>query len=90
MPYFWNQNGTVMANITVKNIPEKTYQLLKEKARRNKRSLNSEIIYSMQLHTNRPDFNAAKILELARKAQTMGKAALTDQELDTAKREGRE
>ncbi len=79
-----------MANITVKNIPEKTYQILKERAKRNNRSLNSEIILSLQLHALRSDNNNSKILELARKAQTMGKGFLTDSEIIAAKHTGRE
>jgi plasmid stability protein len=86
----WNQNGTVMANITVKNIPEKTYQILKERAKRNNRSLNSEIILSLQLHALRSENNNSKILEIARKSQTMGKGFLTDSELIVAKQIGRE
>jgi len=79
-----------MANITVKNIPEKTYQILKELAKRNNRSLNSEIILSLQLHALRSENNNSKILELARKAQTMGKGFLTDSEIIAAKQTGRE
>jgi plasmid stability protein len=79
-----------MANITVKNIPEKTYQILKELAKRNNRSLNSEIILSLQLHALRSENNNSKILELARKAQTIGKGFLTDSEIIAAKQTGRE
>ncbi len=79
-----------MANITVKNIPEKTYQILKERAKRNNRSLNSEIILSLQLHALRSENNNSKILEIARKSQMMGKGFLTDAELLAAKQTGRE
>jgi len=79
-----------MANITVKNIPEKTYQILKERAKRNNRSLNSEIILSLQLHALRSDTNNSKILEAARKSQAMGKGYLTDSELNAAKHSERE
>ncbi len=79
-----------MANITVKNIPEKTYQILKERAKRNNRSLNSEIILSLQLHAHRSDENSNRILELARKSQALGKGFLTDAEMKAAKNSGRE
>lgn len=78
-----------MANITVKGIPEKLYDQLKMRAKRNNRSLNSEIILSIQLHTHRTESNSAKILDLARKAQAMGKGFLDDQELELAKTNGR-
>ncbi len=79
-----------MANITIKNIPEKTYQLLKERAKRNNRSLNSEIILSLQLHAHRSDENSNRILELARKSQALGKGSLTDAEIKAAKNSDRE
>ena len=78
-----------MANITVKGIPEKLYDQLKTRAKRNNRSLNSEIILSIQLHTHRTESNTAKILDLARKAQAMGKGFLDDQGVQLAKSEGR-
>ncbi|MBN8653387.1 MAG: Arc family DNA-binding protein [Cytophagales bacterium] len=78
-----------MANITVKGIPEKLYDQLKIRAKRNNRSLNSEIILSIQLHTHRTESNSAKILDLARKAQAMGKGFLDDQEVELAKSNGR-
>jgi plasmid stability protein len=78
-----------MANISVKGIPEKLYDQLKMRAKRNNRSLNSEIILSIQLHTHRTESNSAKILDLARKAQAMGKGFLDDQELELAKTNGR-
>ena len=46
-----NHNGTTtveeenMPSITVKNIPEKTYSILKKLAEEHHRSINSEIIY---------------------------------------------
>ncbi len=34
-----------MANVSIRNLPKEIYEKLKRKAKRNKRSLNSEIIY---------------------------------------------
>ena len=36
-----------MANLSIRNLPKEIYEKLKKKAKRNKRSLNSEIIYSL-------------------------------------------
>lgn len=37
-----------MANLTVKKIPDDLYESLKESARRNRRSINSEIIVCLE------------------------------------------
>ena len=36
-----------MANLSIRNLPKEIYEKLKKKAKRNKRSLNSEIIFSL-------------------------------------------
>ncbi|MCW5911521.1 MAG: Arc family DNA-binding protein [Cyclobacteriaceae bacterium] len=78
-----------MANITIKGIPEKIYDQLKLRAKRNNRSLNSEVIISLQLHAYRSGSASTKVLDLARKAQAMGKGFLEDEELQSAKSDGR-
>jgi len=42
----WFQNGSM--NITVKNVPDKVYKVIKREAKKNKRSLNSEIIQALE------------------------------------------
>jgi hypothetical protein len=42
----WFQNGSV--NITVKNIPDSIYRVMKQEAKRKRRSLNSEIIQVLE------------------------------------------
>ena len=37
-----------MVSITLKNIPEKLYSQIKLNARKNRRSINSEILYSLE------------------------------------------
>ena len=41
----WFQNGPM--NITVKNLPDSVYRVIKREAKRNRRSLNSEIIQTL-------------------------------------------
>lgn len=36
-----------MADISIRNLPKEIYEKLKKKAKKNKRSLNSEIIFSL-------------------------------------------
>jgi ubiquinone/menaquinone biosynthesis C-methylase UbiE len=42
----WFQNGSV--NITVKNVPEPVYRVIKREAKKNGRSLNAEIIQTLE------------------------------------------
>jgi plasmid stability protein len=42
----WFQNGSM--NITVKNLPESVYRVIKREAKKNKRSLNAEIIQTLE------------------------------------------
>jgi len=47
----WNQiKEKLMPTITVKNIPDELYERLKEVASANRRSINSEIIISIEHH----------------------------------------
>ncbi|MEY3896508.1 MAG: Arc-like binding domain [Verrucomicrobiota bacterium] len=43
MKAFWNQFAG-MATLTIRNLPENLHALLKERARKNRRSLNQEVI----------------------------------------------
>jgi len=42
-------------NITVKNVPEPVYQAIKREAKRNRRSLNSEIIQALEAEAAEAD-----------------------------------
>ena len=42
----WFQNGSM--NITVKNIPDSIYRVMKREAKRSRRSLNAEIIQALE------------------------------------------
>ena len=79
-----------MPAITLKNIPEPLYAQLKAAATAHHRSLNSEILYCVERTLGIHQVNAAEQIEMARKlrARTAGHH-LTDQELDTYKRDGR-
>ncbi len=87
---FWNQNGTVMANITLKNIPEEVYKQLKERAKNSQRSINSEIIRAIQNHivrAERPDPD--EIIRKAREFRSKIKVLLNPEEIEQAINEGR-
>ena len=42
----WFQNGSV--NITIKNVPEPVYRVIKREAKKNRRSLNAEIVQTLE------------------------------------------
>src|SRR5260370_37668016 len=42
----WFQNGSM--NITLKNVPDSVYRVIKQEAKRKRRSLNSEIIQALE------------------------------------------
>ena len=79
-----------MASITVKNIPDDVYAALKAQAEANHRSINSEIIVSIEraVRTQRLDVDAT--LAQARALRRLGTGApLGDEELNAAKAAGR-
>ena len=80
-----------MATMTVKNIPENLYQKLKESAKANHRSINSEIIVVMEKAFFSAPLDVEAWLEKARKIRE--KAApyvATVEEIEQAINDGRE
>jgi antitoxin FitA len=78
-----------MATLTLKNIPDSIYELLKEKAKTNRRSINNEVILLLQKYVAPPDDDVATFLEEARKLRARAKGMLTIEEIDEAKKMGR-
>lgn len=80
-----------MPNITVRNIPEEIYQKIKQEAIANKRSINSEILYGLELNYSNSQQDKKTTLENVRRlrAKTKGKIYLTLEEVTKAKSEGR-
>jgi Plasmid stability protein len=79
-----------MASITIKNIPDPVYKMLKAKAKKNNRSLNSEVINGLQRYMLQSNRDSPYYLEMARKFQDIGKGYLTPEEIEEAKKTGRE
>ena len=79
-----------MPNITVKNIPDRAYEILKQIAARNHRSINSEIICLIEKATLSKPVLPEQHLALARRSREKTKQfLLTDDILQIAKEEGR-
>lgn len=88
-----------MPQLTIRNVPEDLHQALKERAKRNRRSLNQEAIAELAAFSELPtDPNAIAILARER-MQNAGKEIdalrrkmprfLTAEEIDAAKTYGR-
>ncbi|MBL0379377.1 MAG: Arc family DNA-binding protein [Desulfofustis sp. PB-SRB1] len=79
-----------MPNITVKNIPDHTYETLKQLATSNHRSVNSEIIYLIERATTSKPFNPEQHLSLAKQMREKTKKfVLTENVINLTKAEGR-
>lgn len=78
-----------MPSITVKNLPEPLYRTLKEQAKRRHRSLNGEIIATIEESLHRHDErDVAKLIrELERFDSKM--SPVPADEIDQLRREGR-
>ncbi len=79
-----------MATITVKNIPDDVYELLKENAKANHRSINSEVILLIKMAVMRRRVDVDAVLEGARRTRELtAHYVITDEELTKFKNEGR-
>lgn len=81
-----------MATLTIKNLPDEIYAALTNRAKRNRRSINSEAIVHLERSVNVPikdrDELLAEIREFRERLSRKG-VYLTDEFLEFAKNEGR-
>jgi plasmid stability protein len=90
----WFQNETVsevkMTTITVKNIPDNLYEALKMRAKLNRRSVNSEIIHTLEKTLlPRPIDVDAFLDEISQLREKTAAYPLNDELLNQMKNEGR-
>jgi hypothetical protein len=79
-----------MPTVTVKNIPTDLYEKLKQVAKANRRSINSEIIVCIERAVRVQEVNPHEILSNARKLrEKTAHYIITDEEFNRAKNEGR-
>lgn len=80
-----------MANVTIKNIPAELYEMLKHQAKSNHRSINSEIIFTLKrvLGFGEKPGNE-EVIRQAREFRKRINVILSDEEIDQAKKSGRE
>lgn len=78
-----------MATITVKNIPDQTYSVLKQLAASHHRSINSELIYMIEKFTGSSKVSPQEHLLMARKFRKKTKTMILAKEISNAISEGR-
>ncbi len=79
-----------MTAITIKNIPDEIYVLLREKAKSNNRSINSEVILAIKAAVMSRPINVEAAIKRARKIQELtAHYVITDEEITRFKNEGR-
>ena len=79
-----------MATITLKNIPADLHRRLKKRAIEHHRSLNKEIIATLNSATNITiPFDPTKMEQAVRQARTLFRRRVTAREIDRWKHEGR-
>ena len=82
--------GQMATNFTVKNIPQETFDKVKARAGRNRRSINGEIISILDAAVSPRPVNPDDMLARARELRSRTQGFLVDQAfLDEAKRKGR-
>ncbi|MGR3220262.1 MAG: FitA-like ribbon-helix-helix domain-containing protein [Candidatus Anammoxibacter sp.] len=79
-----------MQVITVKNIPDDIHKLLKDIAKLNHRSVNSEIIYCLEKYLKIVKIESGSILKKAQIVRSEIKYRFSDTEIREAKNEGRQ
>jgi len=76
-------------NVTIKDVPIHLHQRLKENAKLNRRSLNSELIMLLEAAVEPRKANVDEILAAARAVRAQVKGDLSDKEINRMKRQGR-
>jgi plasmid stability protein len=79
-----------MATITVKDIPDDLYAALKAAAAANRRSINREIIHSIEVTVRSRSATAEELIESARRLRSrVGSLPVDEESLAAAKQSGR-
>lgn len=88
-PYYLHK-GSIMATLTIKNIPLEVYERLKRRAKANRRSINQEVIAVIERALETPPIDIDSTLERTRNIRELtAQYRLRDEELEQWKNEGR-
>ena len=88
-PYESRIREQAAMNYTLKNIPDAIYEKIKLRARRHRRSINSEIIEILHQATAHRRPSAEEILAVADELRSHTIGVVADESIGQAKREGR-
>lgn len=83
------KSNTMPSSITIRDIPDSTYQKLKERAELHRRSINSEIIMILEQTTHSHPRDPESILLTLKKLHKRAKGSLSMDEIQDAIDEGR-
>ena len=86
-----------MATLTIRNVPDELHETLKLRAKRNRRSLNQEVIAElanasgavMEGDAERKRVRAEEMIGMVKDLRSRMPHFMTAEEIDAAKREGR-
>jgi plasmid stability protein len=78
-----------MATITLKGIPSTLHRMLKRRAAHNHRSLNQEVLATLEGGRSKPARNVDALLREAEQFRSSLNFVITPAEIDAARREGR-
>jgi plasmid stability protein len=73
-----------MANVTIRNVPEELHAALKERARRNRRSLNEEVLALLESACQAPPGPADELAVAIEAARERWRDSAGEQELPTS------
>ena len=80
---------SLMASLTLKDLPADLHRLLKQRAHQNGRSLNREVIECLEASFRLQPVDVDALIEEARAVRRSLKHHLTDREITRLKRQGR-
>jgi plasmid stability protein len=81
--------GSLMSTITLKNVPENIHQALKSRAKAHGRSLNKEVICSLEQLLSGTPTDVGQYISEARAVREEMNVYITQRELTAIKNEGR-
>ena len=85
----WLRNETIMPSITIKNIPDPLYQKIRESSQQHRRSINAEIIDCLEEKLLPSTPNNVSLEQLSNTRSLSKRHLLTQEDIESAKNEGR-
>ena len=77
-----------MPSITIKNIPDRLYQKIKENSQQNRRSINAEVIFCLEERLLGDNSSSISLDQIRRTRSLTQRHFLTEDEISKVKRQG--